>query len=168
LRGEHDLRHHLVELHVLHVRQRVVLAVDRPGLQAGVGLGVRHRRRIRAERAAEQLQASPGGMRSLTPARSDGVLIFFFRLQADLARTEEGRPEDLDLHLLLGLLLVLCAEFARPEAGEVVGVAEQIRRGSGSTTPGSAWRCPAERYCHLQVVALQGDQLRALLEQVAL
>src|SRR5436190_5485361 len=55
MRCEDDLRHYFIELHRLHVRQRIVLAVDRAGLQAGVGLGKRHRRRIGAERAAEEL-----------------------------------------------------------------------------------------------------------------
>src|SRR5256885_6668464 len=60
VRGQHDLRHHLVELHVLHVGQRVVLAVDRSGLQPRIDLGVSHGRGIRANRAAKELPRIAG------------------------------------------------------------------------------------------------------------
>jgi len=56
------------------------------------------------------------------------VLIFFFVFRPP-AGAEEGRAQDPDLHLLLGLLLVLRAQIAGPEGVQVVGVAEEIRRG---------------------------------------
>jgi hypothetical protein len=60
VRGQHDLRHDLVELHVLDVGQRVVLAVDRAGLEAGIDLGIGHGGRIGAERLAEELPGFAG------------------------------------------------------------------------------------------------------------
>src|SRR3979490_1317735 len=51
---EHDLPRYLVELRRLQRRQRVVLAVDGPGLQAQVDLCEGERRRVRAERLPEE------------------------------------------------------------------------------------------------------------------
>ncbi len=48
--GQRDVGLHLVELHVPVDGDRVLLGVDRAGLQGGVGLGERHRHRLHAER----------------------------------------------------------------------------------------------------------------------
>ena len=165
VRGQHDLRHHLVELHGLHVRQRVVLAVDGAGLQAGVDLGEGHRRRVGAERAAEELPGVARRHAQLDAGEVGRRTDLLVRLQPHLPRAEEGRPEDLDLHLLLGLLLVLGAEVARPEVAQVARVAEQVGRGQdrpGRDLLGDVLRGDV---AHLQVVPLQGDELGALLEE---
>jgi hypothetical protein len=61
------------------------------------------------------------------PAGSSGLLIFFFGF-ADLPGAEEGRPEDLDLDLVLDNFLHIHAEVACEEGVQVIGVAEQIGR----------------------------------------
>ena len=147
VRRQHDLRHHLVELHVLHVGQRIVLAVDGAGLEAGVGLGIGHRRRIRADRAAEELPGVARRHPQLDAGHVGRRVDLLLRLEADLAGAEERRPEDLHLELVLGHLLHLRAEVAGEER-----VAGGWRRGtgrptSGPTRPESAWRCPAARCC---------------------
>ena len=149
------------------VRQRVVLAVDGAGLQAGVDLGVGHRRRVGAERAAEQLPGVAARHAQLDARHVGRRVDLLLRLQADLARAEEGRPEDLHLELVLDHLLHLRAEVAGEEGVQVVGVAEQV--GRGQDRPGGHLLGDVLRrdVAHLEVVALQGDQLGALLEQRA-
>ncbi len=108
-----DLRHHLVELHVLDVGQRIVLAVDGAGLQA------RYRPRHRPSASglapsacAQELPGIAAGHASLMPARSAGVLIFLSGLRPTWRDAEIGRPEDLDAELVLGQLLHLGADLA--------------------------------------------------------
>ncbi len=101
------------------------------------------------------------------PAMSAGVRDLLLRLQADLPRAEERRSEDLHLELVLGHLLPFRAEIAREERVQVVRVAEQV--GRRQDRPGrNLLRDVLRRdVAHLEVVALQRDELGALLEQVA-
>ncbi len=85
------------------------------GLQRRVDLGVGHRRRVGAERAAEELPGVAGRHAQLDAGHVGGRADLLLRLQADLARAEEGRPEDLDLQLVLGHLLHLRADVAGEE-----------------------------------------------------
>ena len=165
VRGEHDLRHYLVELHVLHVGQRVVLAVDRSGLQPRIDLGVSHGRGIRANRAAKELPRIAGGHAQLDTGHIGGCGDLLLRFQAHLAGAEECRPEDLDLDLVLDHLLHLRAQIAREEGVQMIGVAKKIRRGQDRPCRDLLGDILRRDVAHLQVVALQGDQLRALLEQ---
>src|SRR5438309_2498470 len=128
VRGQHDLRHHLVELHVLHVGQRVVLAVDRSGLQPRINLGVSHGRGIRANRAAKELPRFAGRHPELDAGHVGRGVDFLLGFQADLPRAEERRSEDFHLDVVLDHLLHLRAEIAGKEGIQMVGVAEQVRR----------------------------------------
>ena len=167
VRGQHDLAHHLVELHVLHVRQRVVLAVDRAGLQAGIDLGIGHRRRVGAERLAEELPGVAAGHPQLDPGHVGGGLDLRLRLQPDLAGAEVGRAEDLDAELLLGAADHLLAEVAGEEGAHVVGVAEDVGRGQDRELGHLVGDVLRRDVAHLEVAALERDELGALLEQVA-
>ena len=165
VRGQHDLRHHLVELHVLHVGQRVVLAVDRSGLQPRINLGVSHGRGIRANRAAKELPRIAGRHPELDAGHVGRGVDFLLGFQADLPRAEERRPEDFHLDLVLDHLLHLRAEITGKEGIQMVGVAEQVRRSQDRPCRDLLGNILRRDIAHLQVVALQGDQLRALLEQ---
>ena len=59
--GQSDLAGHLVELRVHDRGKRVVLPVDRTGLERGVDLSEGHRRRVRAKRLAEELPGVRSG-----------------------------------------------------------------------------------------------------------
>ena len=149
------------------VRQRVVLAVDRAGLQAGIDLGVGHRRRVGAERLAEELPGVAAGHPELDPGHVGGGLDLLVRLQPDLAGAEVGGAEDLDAELLLGAADELLAEVAGEEGAHVVGVAEDVGRGQDRELRHLVGDVLRRDVAHLEVAALQRDELGALLEEVA-
>ena len=95
------------------------------------------------------------------------MLIFLRRAQVDLARAEIDRRQDLHAELVPDHLLELGADRAGEGLLQVVGVAEQI--GGGQERPGRDLLGDVLRreIGHLDIAALHGDQLGALLEQRA-
>ena len=145
--GQHELRRHLVELHQLAGDQRIVLAVDRAGLQRRVEFGIGDGRRIGAERLAEELPELAGRHAQLDAVQVGRRLDHLVRLQVDVARAEIDRRDDLDAELIPRHLDEFLADIALERLLQVVGVAEQIGRGQAATTPESAWRCRRARDC---------------------
>ena len=162
---EHELRRHLVELHELAGDKRVVLAVDGAGLQRGVQFGIGDRRRIGAERLAEELPELARRHSQLDALHVRRRLDRLVRLQVDAARTEIDRRNDLDAKLVLGHLDEFLADIALERLVHVVGIAEQV--GRGQQRPGRDLFGDIRRreVAEIEIVALEGDELGTLLEQ---
>jgi hypothetical protein len=71
-----------------------------------------------------------------------------------------------DAELVLGHLLHLGARLAVEERLEVVGVAEQVGRGQDRPGGDLVGDVLGRDVAHLEIAALQGDELGALLNSV--
>jgi hypothetical protein len=109
--------------------RRVVLAVDRAGLETGIDFGIGHRRRVCAERRAEELPGVAAGHAQLDACQVGWGLDLLVALQTDLANAEIGGAENFDAELVFGNLLQFCAGLAGEERLQMRGVAEQIAGG---------------------------------------
>ena len=123
--GQDKLRRNLVEFHQPARHQRVVLAVDRAGLQRGIELSVGDRRRVGAKRLAEELPEFSRWHTQLDAGQIGRRLDRLVRLQVDVARPEIDGRDDLDAKLILGHLDEVLADVALEHLLEMVGVAEQ-------------------------------------------
>ena len=165
MRGQHDLPHHLVELHVLDIGQRVVLPVDGTGLQPGIDLSVGHGRRVGTERTSQQLPCVAARHAQFDARQVGRHVDLLLRFESDLACAEEDRSEDLHLDLVFDHLLHLGAHVAAEEGRQMVCIAEQIGRGQqcpGRNLLGDVLRSDV---AHFEVVTLQCHQLGTLFEQ---
>ena len=144
---------------------RIVLAVDRAGLQRRVELGIGDRRRIGAERFAEELPEFAGRHPQLDAGEIGGRLDLLVGLQVDTARAEIDRRDDLDAKLVLGHLDELLADVALERLLHVVGVAEQISRRHQRPSRNLLGDVRRREIAEIEIVALKRDELGALLEQ---
>ena len=162
---EHELRGHLVELHQLARHDRIVLAVDRAGLQRCVKLRIGDRRGIGAERFAEELPEFTRRHAEIDAGHVGRRLDLLVRLEVDAARAEIDRRDDLDAELILRRLYEVFADVALEHLLYVLGVAEQECRGHqrpGRNLLGDVGR---REIAEFKIVTLQRDQLGTLLEQ---
>src|SRR5690606_37668981 len=167
VRGQHDLRHDLVEFHVLDVRQRIILAVDRTRLQAGINLSVSHGGWIGANGFTEELPSFPRRHTELDTRQISGRPDFLIRFKAELANSEIGRAQNFDSKLILGHFLQLDSGLAVEELLYVSCISEQIAgcyNRPGRDLLGNVLRGDIP---HLEIAALQRDELRPLLEKFA-
>jgi hypothetical protein len=104
-------------------------------------------------------------MRSFTPARSAGTLIFFLPFRPTWRVPKKVGPRILTLSWSSTIFFICAPTLAGKERAQVVGVAEQVGRCQhrpGRHLLGDVLR---RDVAHLQVVALQRHQLGALAEQ---
>ena len=163
--GQNELRGDLVELHRAAGDQRIVLPVDRTGLERGVEFGVGNRCRVGAERLAEELPELAGGHAQLDAGEIGRRVDLLGGLQVDLARAEVDRADHLDAELIARHLDEFLADVARERLLEVIVVAEEIGRGHqrpGRYLLGDVGR---SKIAQLEILSLERDELGALLEQ---
>lgn len=167
MRGQCDLLHHLVEPHILNIRQRIVLPVDRPGLQAGIGFGIGHRGRVGADGLPQELPCL-----TRRHAQTDSVHVLrghylVITDQTDMTRAKIRRAQDVNAQLLLGQGLHFLSGVTFEECQKVIHIAEQIGRGQDRPCRDLVGDVLRGDVAHLQIAALQGDQFRTLAEQCA-
>ena len=166
--GQADLLRHLVELRALVRRKRVVLSVDRTGLQGGVDLGEGHRRRIRAERLAEELPCVRPGHPELHARKILWRLDVEFLpalAQVELALAEIHDRQQLDVELVFDLLLERVHEVGVENLHLLLGALQHVpgrEDGEVRNEDGEFLR-RCDR--HLEIAARDGLQLGALLEE---
>ena len=163
--GQDDLVGHLVELHLLVGRQRIVLTVDRAGLQGGVDLGEGDRRRIGAERLADELPALAAGHAQLHASqvgRRHDLLVAF---EVELARADIGVRQNLDLAPCPG-----CRSAGRRgRRNPTLCACDRSRIEIGGAEDAAFRHLVVEivdgEVRHVEIAALHGGELGALLEQ---
>jgi hypothetical protein len=163
--GQHELRRHLVEAHGAAGRQRVVLAVHGAGLQRGVEFGEGHRRRVGAERLAQELPGLAGRHAQLQAAHVGRRRDARARTEVHVPRAEIERAEDVHVQLVARHAVELAPDLAGEDLLHVVSVAEQVGRGHhrpGRDLPREVLR---RQVRHLHIAALDRDEFRALAEQ---
>ena len=167
MRGQHNLLRHLVELRGIEDRERVLLPVDRAGLERKINLGHAHRHRRDTDRLPEQQPFRIGRHAHLHPRKIRRPVHIALRAQVDLARAEIADGEDLDPHLVRDRLAVFVAELAIEQLAEMRVVADQVASIEKAVL--RELLCDLERGAgaHLQIATLQRGDFSALSEQRA-
>ncbi len=163
--GQHDLLGDLVELGGAHGRQGIVLAVDGAGLKSQIDLVEGHRRRVGAERLAEELPGVGARHAQVDAVQVRGRLDVALLAQVELAGAEIGDRQDLDVHLGGDLLEQLVADRPVEDRLLVRHVAQQVARGEDRPLGQLARDVLGRDQPDLEIAALHRRDLGALGEQ---
>ena len=146
------------------LKTRIVLTVDRAGLQGGVHLGESYGRRIDADGFPEELPELAGRHAQLDTGEICRRADQSVGLQIDVARSEIDGRDDLDTELIAGHLDELPADIALERLLHVIRVAEQVSRGHQRPCGDLLRNILGRQVGHLEVPALLRDELGALLK----